>query len=322
MAITRSDIAAQLEYNVRTGFLKSQTAYQPKRAPFVSEAPSTGAFESYADMGSTPWPKQNGGILGGSTVDTRTQSQVAGSVGEGEQVTVVGGGEASMIIYNVDWEITIGIYHTAIDDNRVGSLERWANGAGRRFEQHRDYLAFDALRNGGSDKYGLGYDGVSLFNASHIDKDGTYVTGQSNTGAVALANAAYETRKVAGSKFLDSHGQPVGASHDLLIVPPDLEVTGSQITMNRELAGTSNRDMNPYAGNVRMLVAPGAWLTSTAWYIVDENMEAPLIIQNRTNPSLVIWDDNFQGHGVRYYKWISRYNIAPGNWRAILRGNS
>ena len=57
--ITRKDIAAHLEYGVRSGFLNGRKLYTPLRAPFVREVTSAGAFETYADMGDPPWPVQN-----------------------------------------------------------------------------------------------------------------------------------------------------------------------------------------------------------------------------------------------------------------------
>ena len=49
--ITRKDIAAHLEYGVRSGFLNGRKQYTPLRTPFVREVTSAGAFETYADMG-------------------------------------------------------------------------------------------------------------------------------------------------------------------------------------------------------------------------------------------------------------------------------
>ena len=325
MAIFRSNIATHLEAMVRTGFLKSQRAYSPLRSPFVSEVSSTKAFETYADMGASPWPTQTGGQDGAQGQDERTGAERNGGIHDGLQVTVLGGEEAAQIVYNKDWTTTIGIYHNAIDDDQTGDLERWANAAGAKFEQHKDFLAFDALRQGGTDTYGNTYNGLSLFNDAHIDRNAQHQTGQDNNFALSLSAdpvANFNTVVVAGSKFLDSRGNPVGASHNLLIVPTDLAMDAAQVSQNREFAGTQNRDMNPYAGNVRVLVAPGAYLSATGWYVVDESMEAPVIIQTRMNPQLIIWDDESAGMGIRYFKWEARYTVAYGNWRSIVRGNA
>jgi phage major head subunit gpT-like protein len=322
--ITRTDVVAQLERGLRTQFLKAGRTYTSIRDPFVRTAPSDGAFELYGDMGATPWPRQATGQSGSGGSDGRTGAPVVGGLHEGGPIVVLGGNERSLQVYNRGWDIPIAIYHDAINDNRVGGLEEWARMAGARFEQHKDYLAFDALNNGEAvTKYGAGYDKLSFFNDAHIDPGAQYVTGQDNKYALALSLDNFETVRVAGSKFKDDRGQPCGFSHDLLIIPTDLERTAAQITLNREAHDTANREMNPYAGRIRALTAPGGWLDTTAWFVVAADMpQKPLILQERQAPILVFWDDHTQGGGIRYYKWYARYEIAYGDWRSALQGNT
>lgn len=322
--ITRSDIAAHLERSVRVGFLAGGKEYRPLRSPFVREVPSDGAFESYADMGMLPWPIQNAGMMGAGGTDSRTGATVTNRMSGGRQITIIGGQEKSMIVYNTDWEIAIGIEHNAIDDDKVGDLEAWARGAASNFEKHKDYLAFSALNSGAASTYGNAYDGLTFFNDSHVDKSAEYQTTQDNSYAVALSLDNFQTVKIAASKFLDDRGQPVGFNHNLLIVPPDLEYMAAQITLNREAYDTGNREMNPYAGSVRSIIAPGGWLDSTAWFLIDGSQpQKPLNLQVRKQPSLIIWDEESQGGGgVRYYKWHARYSVFYGDWRLAVMGNT
>lgn len=323
--ITRKDIAAHLEANVRTGYLMGMKEYQPLRSAFVREAPSDGAFEVYADMGSVPWPTQNAGKAGAGGTDARTGVPVAGQINAGRNVTVWGGGDIGLFVNNLDYEVVIGITHNAIDDDRAGDLETWARQAARTFQKHMDYLAFDALNDGeATTNYGACYDGQAFFAATHVDPNAVYTTAQDNQYAAALSLDNFQTVKIAASKFLGGDGQPVGLNHNLLIVPPDLEYTAAQIALNREAYDTGNRELNPYAGSVRMLVAPGGWLDTTAWFLADPNdLVKPLILQVRQAPRLVIWDDESAGDGgVRYFKWHARYNMAYGSWRHCVMGNS
>lgn len=321
MTITRTDIAASLERGVRSGFLASRVAYQPQRSPFTQDVPSVGAYEIYADLGAPPWPVANGGQTGDGGTDARTGARQRGGLGDGGPVTIVGGSERSMIVYNEEWEITIGIRHSAINDNRTGDLVRWANSAGTRFEQHKDFLAFDALKNGGGSTYGLGFDGLSFFNDAHIYPKAEYTTGQDNNLAVAISVANYQVAKAAGRAFKDSRGIPLGLNHQHLVVASELEYDGTQITQNMEVAGVSTRDMNPFAGNTTMQIAPGGWLTATNWFAVDRMAPAGILIQDRESPQLVIWDDHSQGSGVRYFKWEARYAVFYGSWPSIIRCN-
>ncbi len=320
--ITRTDVLAHLEYQLRTGFLSGSKTYTPRRAPFVQETPSTGAFESYGDMGALPWPRQVSGQSGGGT-DQRTGAPIAGGLSDGGPVTLIGAQERSLIVYNDGFEITIGIYHDAINDNRVGNLEQWARSAGARYEMHKDYLAFDALNNGeAATKYGACYNGLSFFNDAHIDPGALYQTGQDNKLALALSFDNYKSAKIAAGKFLDDQGQPTGFSHDILIVAHDLEYEGVQITKNAQRYDTADRSINPYAGS-QLVVAPGGWMDTTAWYLTVGDLPAkPLILQNRQGPTLYPWDDMTQGGGVRYYKWYARYKIAFADWRMAVQGNT
>lgn len=323
--ITRPDIAAHIEAGIRTGFFLGKNSYKPLRAPFVQEVPSTGAFETYADMGSAPWPVQNAGVAGAGGVDSRTGLPITNRMSAGGSVTVLGGIEKGLIVYNLDWEVTIAITHNAINDDKSGDVETWARTAGSNFEKHKDYLAFDALNQGeAATAYGNAYDRLSFFNDAHIDPGAEYATGQDNKLALTLSLDNFETAKVAASKFLDDRGKPFGLNHTLLIVPPELERLAAQIATNKEAYDTANREINPYAGVVNYITAPGAWLDSTAWFLVDTSFpQKPLKLQMRQDAALQIWDDLKQGDGGhRYYKWHARYAMSYGDWRLAIQGNT
>lgn len=320
--ITRFDIQKHLDYGVKTGFLNGRQEYTPIRSAFTREVTSSGAFEGYADMGETPWPLQNGGSLGVGGTGAAGEV-VTNRMTVGQAITVLGGEERKITVYNVDWTIALGITHNAINDDRVGNVEQWATDSGRAFEKHMDYLCFSILNQGEGTTYGKGYDGLSLFNDSHIDPGAEYQTGQDNKYAVALSLDNFETVYVAGSEFKDSRGQPTGYNHNLLIVSPSKERIAAQIATNREDYGTANRAVNPYQGRVQYIVAPGGWLDATAWYLVDPNQSVkPVYLQVRERPSLTMWDDHQLPSGVRYYKWFARYTVFVGQWRTAIQGNT
>ena len=323
--ITRKDIAAHLEKNIRTGFLIGYKAYTPKRGAFCQDLPSDGAFEIYGDMGAVPWPRQNAGKLGNGVADGRTQAPVNGGLNSGGSVSMADIEERAQIIYNVDWEIVISITHNAIDDDRAGDVLTKAQSAAVNFQKHQDYMAFTGLNLGEAATFiGNAYDGLPLFSASHVDAGAEYQTTQSNKLTTALSNANYNAARIAGSKLKDGRGQPVGLNHNLLIYPPDLRDPAAQVLNNPFKDATANRDVNPYAGMADGLEAPGGWLDATAWYIVDTSVpQKPLGLQVRKQPELVIWDDETTGDGgTRYFKWQARYNILAGDWRLVVQGNT
>lgn len=322
--ITRTDIIVSLERGMRSGFLKAQKAYVPRRSAFVRSAPSDSAFEVYGDMGAVPWPVQNGGQGGDGGTDGRTNAPQVGGLHEGGPITILGGTERGLVVYNQDWNVPIGITHNAINDNNTGDLEMWARNAGSRFEQHKDYICFDALNSGeATTSYGKCYDGLAFFSDSHVDPGAQYTTVQDNKYALVLSLDNFETVQVAGSKFADSRGVPVGLEHNLVVHSQELKRLVAQIVDNREAYDTANREVNPYAGDTQGVAAPGGWLDSTAWFLIDTMNGKPLILQERESPRLVFWDDYTQmASGIRYYSWIARYAVAYGDWRTCIQGNT
>jgi phage major head subunit gpT-like protein len=292
------------------------------RAPFCREVGSNSAFEVYADLGAVPWPVQNGGQAAGTGTDGRTGAQQVSGLHEGGPITVLGGNERGLVVYNQDWDIAIGVYHNAINDGKV-SLESWAGRCGARFEQHMDYLAFAALNSGDGSTYGYGYDKLAFFYSSHIDPGAEYQTAQDNVYDLSLSLDNFETVRIAAGSFLDDRGKPSGMVHDLLIHSINLERTAAQIVSNPNAYDTSDQEINPYRGKVQGLTVPGGWFDSTAWVLCCSNMpEKPINLQMRQRPELVYWDDHTQGGGVRYYKWHARYVPFYGDWRLAIMGKS
>jgi phage major head subunit gpT-like protein len=322
--IVRTDVVGRLERGAKVNFLKAKKEYRPKRAAFCKETPSDGAFEMYVDMGAVPFPSANGGQGGDTGTDGRTGHPQVGGLHEGGPVTILGGNERGLTVHNRDWPITIGIYHNAINDDRVGGLEQWARSASWRFEQHKDYLAFQLLNSGGADTYGHCYDGQNFFSASHADPGAEYTTAQDNEYALSLSLDNFETVFNAAGLFVDDRGEPCGFEHTLLIHALELRRTAAQIVDNQWAYDVANREINPYRDGVTGLQAPGGYLDSSAWFLVDPSQPAkPVNLQIRQQPQLVYWDDYSQvPSGIRYYSWVARYEGFYGDWRLCIQGNT
>lgn len=321
--ISRSDIAAHLESSLKVGFLKGRNNYSPLRSAFCGQSSSDGAFEMYGDFGDAPMPVQTAGQSGSTGQDSRTGAERQGGLNVGGGVTIFGLEERALQVYNRDWSITFAIEHNAINDNRVGSLVEYAMRAGRNFEKHKDYLAFNALNVGEGTTVGKGYDGLSFFNDSHIDPNAEYQTAQDNKFALTLSLANFNTAFINAGKFLDSRGQPPGYSHTLLIHALDLRNEAAQIADNPFDNSTANRAINVNNNLIQRLAAPGGWLDSTAWFIVDaSDIAKPINLQERQAPQMVMWDDHSQGSGIRYYKFHARYEVFYGDWRLAAQGNT
>jgi phage major head subunit gpT-like protein len=298
MAIVRTDIAKSLEYGIKANFLDAQQAAKPQRQAFVKEMSSTGAKETYVGLGEHPMPRE--------FFDEIVPTDV---------------NERSVVITNHDWEISIEVDDNAINDDRVGHVLDWAKSSGEAFERHMDKLAFKALNGGDGTTYGTCYDGKPFFANNHVDTGSgvTYTTPQSNVYSLDLTPSNFHTVYVAMLNFLDRVGEPVDLVPDLLIHPPALKDVATQISQNREKSGTPNRDINPFAGEIRTIQSP--YLDATAWILVASGYNnKPIIFQVRQQPTLEIIRKGERRSTI--YSWVARYYVGYGNWRLAIMGNT
>ena len=299
--INSGNVPGHLIASARTGFLRSSKAITPLWSRIAQQVNLAGASEDLVDLGAPPMPKNSKNGL-----------------------TVQGMSERLLRVAPVDWDITVGISHNAIQDDRTGTLESKARMARENFDKHVNKLVFEAINEGASvDRFGACYDGLSLFNANHVDKGAAYQTVQSNVNTSALSLTNFKSVYASSSLYLDDQGEQTGYVPNLLVVSPALEYDASQITVNNQAAGTRNRDINPYNGKVEHIVVP--WIDSTAWFLVagSESVK-PLMVVMREEPNLQsTWFDPEKADGGMYYfKFYARYNVQYGDWRAITQGNT
>jgi len=298
--IVRTDIAKSLEYGGRAQFLEASRAWLSKRASIAAPATSAGKEETYLGLGAHPMP-----------VLARGEAMVRGL------------NERSITIKNEDWEVTLGVTHNAINDDRVKHVLPWMRSAGARFEQHMDIRCFKALDAGDADTYGLCYDGNEFFDAAHADTEAEYTTAQANVGALTLNIDNFNTTWVLAKALKDARGEYVDMPFDLLTVGPALRTVAAQLCDNNLAYDTGNNEINPYAGEFRYQVNPN--MSATAWVISCSLLpEKPIIFQLREAPHMTVWDDEMvvQGGGIRYFKWEARYEIGYGDWRTAYMGNT
>jgi phage major head subunit gpT-like protein len=231
--------------------------------------------------------------------------------------------EKSMTIKPRDWSLTVSISYNAVQDDQTGTLERRVRGAGQNFQRHLNQRVFKRL-NDGDVAGNICYDGLTFFNASHVDKGAHYNTVQTNLGgALALTLDNFETVYVAAQNFRDDQGETTDFVYDTLIVPPAYERIAAQITGNAQSYDTANRENNPYSGRITSL--PNNQLDSTAWILTASGESVkPMIVAMRQDPILQdYWFDPLAGDGGKYYfKFYARYEIHYGDWRTAILGHS
>jgi phage major head subunit gpT-like protein len=222
-----------------------------------------------------------------------------------------------------DWDITVYISYNAIKDDRIGDLERRVRAAGSNFNKHLNSLVFTVLNAGDGTTYGTCYDGLALFSNSHVDGGANYQTVQDNLDALSLTLDNFNTVYQALATVRDDQGEYTAYTPNLLIVPPALKYTASQISTNREAYDTGNREINPFAGEINHIVVP--WFDSTAWVLMDSTSEIkPIIVAMREQPNLQdAWFDPSKPDGGWYmFKFYARYDALYGAWQPAHLGNT
>lgn len=231
--------------------------------------------------------------------------------------------EKTMKINSLPWEITVPISWNAIQDDQTGTLNNKVRAAGENFMIDMNRLCFDMLDKGNvTTTYPAGYDGLALFSASHVDSGGKYTTVQSNTNSKSLTPDNFNTVRAAGRKFVNDQNVPWNFTHNLLIVNPDDERNAAQIKSNPWVGFSADRTVNPYQGKVDYITSP--YITSGGWYVVDESRSVkPVLFVLREMPNLQsAWFDPEGPDGGTYkFKFYARYNVFPGAWPLIIKGN-
>lgn len=295
------NVPSHLVVAARTGFLATAEPQVPAYDPIAETLDMSAGSVELVDLGGAPMPTRNKG---------RAQGQ--------DFI------EKKMTVTPLDWDITVWISHNAIKDDQTQSLERKVRNAGANFQKHIAQQAFKALNDGdATTNFGAGYDGLSLYNNSHVDKGAAYSTAQDNLYGLTLSLDNFETVRVAATKTRDDQGEFSGFDYDLLVVSPELERVAANICNNKDAYDTANREMNPYAGKLRYVVSPK--LDSTAWILTASNAGIkPIIVAMRERPNLqAAWFDPQAKDGGRYYfKFYARYNHFYGDWRTAYMGNS
>jgi len=285
----------------RTGFLRSIKDVPVQWQRIAMQINLDAKSNDLVDLGAAPMPKRS---KTGLTMQDFT--------------------ERALRVTAVDWDITVHVTFNAVQDDQTGQLYQRVASAGDNFNRHLNKIVFDALNDGANTaNYGATYDGLSLFNANHVDKGAAYTTVQSNVNTLPLTQDNFRTVYVAGSTRLDDNGEQTGYVPTLLVVPPALEWDAAQIATNAMSSGTANNDKNPYAGKIEYIVSP--YLDSTSWYLIDPTAPIkPIILVMRQQPFLQdYWFDAEKPDGGWYcFKFFARYNAAFGEWRLATQGNT
>jgi phage major head subunit gpT-like protein len=297
MALT-GNLPKHLEVAARSGVLASPARDDLPYRQVAMEVDLSAASQTLVDLGGVPLPTENP-----KDVDTLI--------------------EKFQTIAPKDWSITIHVSQNAIDDDQTGSVERKFRNVMPAFQRHINNLVFTWLNAGDGSTYGLGPDGLSLFNDSHLWKGAKNTTAQDNSYAVAISLDNFNTVWVQAQSFLDDQSNYFNFNYNLLVTHPTNNVISANITGNTQAMDTANREINPYAGTLSYITTP--YFDTTAWVLVAASEPTkPIIVGIRKRPQLVnMWfDSQADNGGIHYFQYNARYNLAYGDWPVAIMGNS
>src|SRR3990170_3917969 len=128
---------------------------------------------------------------------------------------------------------------------------------------------------------------------------------------------------VAARQFVDDQGNYNNFNYDLIVTHPTNAKAAAQIAENQEEAGTTDRNLNPFAGKVGYITVPE--FDTTAWVLVASGEPTkPVFVAIRKRPTLLnIWFDSQTGDGgMHYFQYHGRYTVDYGDWPTAVMGNS
>ena len=221
----------------------------------------------------------------------------------------------SMTINNLLFTTSLEVGSTLFEDQQNNAINRMTRRMGARVQAHKGVLAGRVLEAGETAK---GVDGQNFFSAAHPGID-AFVANQSNllTGsAYTFGSDGLAAAELAMYKITDAHGQLMGLTPQLVLVPPAKAGEARKLFGQERLAsGESNPDRN------RLQYIVGAHLTDDDnWYLIGEPGEG-LIYQLRYAPRFFHVPPERSGNKNLLHLFYAkgRYNFGLGDWRAIIK---
>ena len=231
-------------------------------------------------------------------------------------------------IRNYEFATGIQVERRLVDDDQYNQIRRRASSMTDSFNTTIETDAANVFINGftdsGTNRMGAstnGADGVALLSTAHPYSPADTNNTQANEGTLALTIDNLDTTRQAMRNFTDDAGQLMGVNPNMLLVPPELERTATQIVSERALyePGSAQFDVNMFSGRFQ----PVVWdrLTdANAWFLIDSTMmKQHLIWQWRIRPEFSEAED-FDGLTAKFRGYM-RYGIGWTDWRFIYGQN-
>lgn len=215
-------------------------------------------------------------------------------------------------IKNKNYELTTNIPVNDIADDQYGVYTPLISEMGLSAKKHPDFLVFDLLGKGFTEKC---YDGTSFFSDKHPDgRDKKKF--QSNKGDKKLSAASYAEARAQMMTIKGESDRSLNIVPDLLVVAPQNEAVARELLFADLIAGSSNVNKN----TCELLVVPELTDYADQWYlfctkryikpfVFQERERAKLVCKNNENDDNVFFNDEYI-YGIK-----ARYNVGFGLWQ-------
>jgi hypothetical protein len=296
MAITRAQLAKELEPGLNALFGLEYDRYEREHSEIFDEESSDRAFEEEVML------------AGFSTAPVKA---------EGAAITFDDAQETYTARYTHETiALAFSITEEAVEDNLYDRLAaRYTRALARSMSQTKQVKAASILNNAFSTSYPVG-DGAALCSSSHPAISGNQ-RNQLSTAA-DLNETSLEQMLIDIAGLTDERGLKIAVRGMKLMIPKELQFVAERVLNSNLRPGTADNDVN--AMKSMGMLPDGAvvnhFLTDTDAYFVKTDAPNGFKLFQRT-PLRTAMDGDFDTGNMRY-KARERYSFGVSDWRCVF----
>ena len=296
MAISRAQLAKELEPGLNALFGLEYNRYENEHAEIFEEESSDRAFEEEVMLG------------GFSTAPVKNEGQSISFDDAQETYTARYTHETIALAFSITEE--------AVEDNLYDRLaSRYTKALARSMAQTKQIKAAAVLNNAFSTGVSAIGDGAALCSASHPSLSGN----QTNVLAVAadLNETSLEQMLIDVAGMTDERGLKIAVRGMKLIIPKELQFIAERVINSNLRSGTADNDLN--ATKSMGMLPDGAvvnhFLTDTDAFFIKT--DAPNGFKNFNRSSIkTAMEGDFDTGNMRF-KARERYSFGVSDWRCV-----
>ena len=296
MAISRAQLAKELEPGLNALFGLEYDRYENEHAEIFDEESSDRAFEEevmLAGFSTAPTKSEGGSISFDDAQETFTARYTHETIA-----------------------LAFSITEEAIEDNLYDRLaSRYTKALARSMAQTKQIKAAAILNNAFSSSNAIG-DGVALASSSHPTINGN----QSNILSTAsdLNETSLEQALIDIAGFKDERGLKIAVRGTKLIIPKELQFIAERVLNSNLRPGTADNDANAMK-NMGMLpegAVVNHFLTDTDAFFIKTDAPNGFKFFNRS-PIKTAMEGDFDTGNMRF-KARERYSFGVSDWRCVF----